>query len=74
MKTHAVKADEIRKDWFVVDAEGKTLGRLATEIARGKGGVEVRCRGRLGGELEPVRARQAIITLPLGGAGVRSPS
>lgn len=34
MKTHAVKAGEIRKDWYIVDAEGKTLGRLATEIAR----------------------------------------
>lgn len=34
MKTYAVKADEIKKDWYVVDAEGKTLGRLATQIAR----------------------------------------
>lgn len=34
MKTYAVKADEIRKEWFVVDAEGQTLGRLATQIAR----------------------------------------
>lgn len=33
MKTYAVKADEVRKEWFVVDAEGKTLGRLATQIA-----------------------------------------
>lgn len=34
MKTYAVKADEVRKEWFVVDAEGLTLGRLATQIAR----------------------------------------
>jgi len=34
VKTYAVKADEIRKEWFVVDAEGQTLGRLATQIAR----------------------------------------
>lgn len=34
MKTYAVKANEIKKDWYVVDAEGKTLGRLATQIAR----------------------------------------
>lgn len=34
MKTYAVKADEVRKEWFVVDAEGQTLGRLATQIAR----------------------------------------
>ena len=33
------KADDIHHDWLVVDAEDKTLGRLATEIAhrlRGK--------------------------------------
>ena len=39
MKTYAVKASEIERDWFVVDASGKTLGRLATGIAtilRGK--------------------------------------
>lgn len=34
MKTYAVKANEVKKDWYVVDAEGKTLGRLATQIAR----------------------------------------
>lgn len=34
MKTYAVKANEVRKNWYVVDAEGQTLGRLATQIAR----------------------------------------
>jgi large subunit ribosomal protein L13 len=34
MKTFSPKAAEIRRDWFIVDAEGKTLGRLATELAR----------------------------------------
>ncbi len=34
MKTYVVKAGEIQREWFVVDAEGKTLGRLATQIAR----------------------------------------
>jgi len=34
MSTFNANADSIRRDWFVVDAEGKTLGRLATEIAR----------------------------------------
>ena len=33
MKTYAVKANEVEREWFVVDAEGKTLGRLATQIA-----------------------------------------
>jgi len=33
MTTVSAKPAEVRRDWFVVDAEGKTLGRLATEIA-----------------------------------------
>lgn len=34
MRTYTAKAADIKRDWFVVDASGKTLGRLATEIAR----------------------------------------
>ncbi|MCH9048599.1 MAG: 50S ribosomal protein L13 [Proteobacteria bacterium] len=34
MKTYTAKPSDIKQDWFVVDASGKTLGRLATEIAR----------------------------------------
>jgi large subunit ribosomal protein L13 len=34
MKTYSVKAGEIERRWFVVDAQGKILGRLATEVAR----------------------------------------
>jgi large subunit ribosomal protein L13 len=33
-KTYVTKPAEVQRDWFVVDAEGKTLGRLASEIAR----------------------------------------
>lgn len=33
MKTFSAKPAEVRRDWFVVDASGQTLGRLATEIA-----------------------------------------
>ncbi len=39
MKTYTAKPGEITRDWYVVDAEGQTLGRLATQIAdtlRGK--------------------------------------
>jgi large subunit ribosomal protein L13 len=32
--TVSAKPAEVRRDWFLVDAEDKTLGRLATEIAR----------------------------------------
>ncbi len=34
MKTISAKADDVKRNWFLVDADGKTLGRLATEIAR----------------------------------------
>ncbi len=34
MKTFSAKPAEVRRDWYVVDATGKTLGRLATEVAR----------------------------------------
>ena len=34
MKTYTPKKAEITRDWFVVDAEGLTLGRMATEVAR----------------------------------------
>lgn len=39
MKTYVPKKDEIEKRWWLIDAEGKVLGRMATEIAvllRGK--------------------------------------
>lgn len=39
MKTYSANPDAVKRDWYVVDAEGKTLGRLASEIAhrlRGK--------------------------------------
>jgi large subunit ribosomal protein L13 len=34
MKTYTASAKAIRRDWYVIDASGKVLGRLATEIAR----------------------------------------
>jgi large subunit ribosomal protein L13 len=34
MRTYTPKADEIVSKWWVVDAAGKPLGRLATEVAR----------------------------------------
>ena len=40
MKTYTAKPGEVEREWFLVDAEGQTLGRLATRIAgmlRGKG-------------------------------------
>ena len=40
MKTYNAKPGEVARDWYLVDADGQTLGRLATRIAdmlRGKG-------------------------------------
>jgi large subunit ribosomal protein L13 len=34
VKTHVVKQDDIQREWFLVDAEGQTLGRLASKIAQ----------------------------------------
>ena len=42
MKTASIKKDEIKRDWYLVDATDKTLGRSATKIAhilRGKNKV-----------------------------------
>ena len=46
MKTYTAKPDDIRRDWYVVNAAGKTLGRLATEIAK-------RLRGKHKAEYTP---------------------
>jgi large subunit ribosomal protein L13 len=34
MKTYVTKPSEVERDWYVVDAAGQTLGRLATQVAR----------------------------------------
>ena len=39
MKTYSLKVSDVQKKWYLVDADGKTLGRLASQIAailRGK--------------------------------------
>ena len=39
MKTYMQKKEDVTRDWYVIDAEGQTLGRLATKVAsilRGK--------------------------------------
>lgn len=46
MKTFSAKPESVERDWFVVDADGKTLGRMATEIAR-------RLRGKHKAEFTP---------------------
>ena len=46
MKTYMANPDKIERKWYVVDAEGCTLGRLASEVAkvlRGKNKPECIC-------------------------------
>ncbi|MDA8101323.1 MAG: 50S ribosomal protein L13 [Nitrospiraceae bacterium] len=33
MATYSAKASEVKRNWFIVDANGKTLGRLASQVA-----------------------------------------
>lgn len=46
MKTFSAKAHEVKRDWYMIDASDKILGRLATEIAR-------RLRGKHKAEYTP---------------------
>lgn len=46
MKTFSAKPAEVKRDWYLVDAAGKTLGRLSTELAR-------RLRGKHKAEYTP---------------------
>ncbi|MBO2618886.1 50S ribosomal protein L13 [Shewanella algae] len=46
MKTFTAKPETVARDWYVVDAAGKTLGRIATEIA-------LRLRGKHKAEYTP---------------------
>ncbi|MBN2396842.1 MAG: uL13 family ribosomal protein, partial [Deltaproteobacteria bacterium] len=34
MKTYNAKKEDVARDWYLIDADGKVLGRLAVEIAR----------------------------------------
>ena len=46
MSTFSAKAHEVQRDWYVIDATDKVLGRLATEVAR-------RLRGKHKAEFTP---------------------
>ena len=43
MTTESAKPAEVRRAWYLVDAEGKTLGRLAAELARRLRGKHKTC-------------------------------
>jgi large subunit ribosomal protein L13 len=65
MKTWNAKPGEIDRLWYVVDAEGKTLGRLATQIAdmlRGKGKPEYTPHVDTGDFVVVVNAEKIVVT------------
>ena len=65
MKTFSAKPDSVKRDWFVVDADGKTLGRLATEIAhrlRGKHKAEYTPHVDTGDYIVVVNAEKVQVT------------
>ena len=65
MKTFSAKAESVNRDWFVVDADGKTLGRLAAEIAhrlRGKHKAEYTPHVDTGDYIVVVNAEKVRVT------------
>ena len=46
MTTFSAKSESVKRDWYLVDANGKTLGRLASEVAK-------RLRGKHKAEYTP---------------------
>ena len=67
MRTISAKADDVKRDWFLIDAEDKTLGRIATEIAhrlRGKHKAIFTPHVDTGGDC-PRRSRSAARLRPL---------
>jgi large subunit ribosomal protein L13 len=65
MKTWTAKPGEIERRWYLVDAEGKTLGRLATQIAdtlRGKGKPQYTPHVDTGDFVVVVNAEKVVLT------------
>ena len=65
MKTFTAKNETVQRDWYVVDAAGQTLGRLATEIAsrlRGKHKPEYTPHVDTGDYIVVINAEQVQVT------------
>ena len=65
MKTFSAKPAEVKREWYVVDASGKVLGRLASEIAlrlRGKHKPEYTPHADCGDFVVIVNAEKAVLT------------
>ncbi|NLB50816.1 MAG: 50S ribosomal protein L13 [Clostridiaceae bacterium] len=65
MKTYMPKADDVVRNWYLFDAEGQVLGRLATEIAtilRGKNKPEYTPHMDMGDFVVVVNADKIVLT------------
>lgn len=65
MKTFSAKPETVKRDWYVIDAAGQTLGRLATEIAtrlRGKHKPEYTPHVDTGDYIVVINAEQVRVT------------
>ncbi|MCC5826138.1 MULTISPECIES: 50S ribosomal protein L13 [Alkalimonas] len=65
MKTFTAKPESVQRDWYVVDAAGKTLGRISTEIAarlRGKHKPEFTPHVDTGDYIIVVNADKVVVT------------
>jgi len=65
MRTESTKPAQVRREWYLVDAQGKTLGRLASEVARrlrGKHKVEYTSHVDTGDYIVVVNAEKVRVT------------
>src|SRR4051812_22057352 len=65
MKTYNAKPGEITREWYLVDADGQTLGRLATRLAdllRGKGKAQYTPHVDTGDFVVVVNAEKIVVT------------
>ncbi len=65
MTTYTAKPSDIKRDWYIVDASGKTLGRLASELAkrlRGKHKPEYTPHMDTGDHIIVINAKEVKVT------------
>jgi large subunit ribosomal protein L13 len=65
MKTFSAKAEQVKRGWYIVDAKGKTLGRIATKIAhrlRGKHKPEFTPHVDTGDYIVVINAKEVAVT------------
>jgi large subunit ribosomal protein L13 len=65
MRTYSPKAGDITREWYVIDAEGETLGRLATRVAsvlRGKHKPTFAPHMDMGDHVVVINAEKIVVT------------